>query len=53
MKEAKLSLNIRLTQTSSIKKKRSAMTDWDYLHGVERTLSEWNSPEDNAAYDDL
>jgi bifunctional DNA-binding transcriptional regulator/antitoxin component of YhaV-PrlF toxin-antitoxin module len=27
--------------------------DMEYLRGLEATLSEWNSPEDAAAYDDL
>jgi len=36
-----------------IKKKRSPTVDWDYLHAVEGTLSEWNSPEDDAAYGNL
>ena len=27
--------------------------DLDYLKGLETTLTEWNSPEDAAAYDDL
>jgi antitoxin PrlF len=40
-------------ETITIKKKRPSTVDWDYLHAIEGTLSEWNSPEDNAAYDDL
>jgi antitoxin PrlF len=36
-----------------IKKKRPPTVDWDYLNAVEGTLSEWNSPEDDAAYGDL
>lgn len=27
--------------------------DWGYLHGVEGTLSEWDSSEDEVAYDNL
>lgn len=27
--------------------------DWEYLRSLEKTLSEWNSPEDAAAFDDL
>jgi antitoxin PrlF len=40
-------------ETIIIKKKRPSSIDWDYLRAVEGTLSEWNSPEDNEAYDDL
>jgi antitoxin PrlF len=40
-------------ETIIIKKKQSSGVDWDYLHAVEETLSEWNSPEDEAAYGDL
>jgi antitoxin PrlF len=32
--------------------RRSAPLDLDYLRSVEQTLSEWNSPHDDA-YDDL
>jgi antitoxin PrlF len=39
--------------TIVIKKKRPSTVDWDYLHAVEGTLSEWDSPEDDAAYGDL
>ncbi|WP_029417784.1 AbrB/MazE/SpoVT family DNA-binding domain-containing protein [Brevundimonas bacteroides] len=27
--------------------------DWEYLRALESTLSEWNTPEDAAAFDDL
>lgn len=27
--------------------------DLDYLRGLQETLSEWSSPEDDEAYDDL
>jgi bifunctional DNA-binding transcriptional regulator/antitoxin component of YhaV-PrlF toxin-antitoxin module len=27
--------------------------DWEYLKALESTLSEWNTPEDAAAFDDL
>jgi antitoxin PrlF len=40
-------------ETIVIKKKVLSSIDWDYLHAVEGTLSEWNSPEDNEAYADL
>jgi antitoxin PrlF len=40
-------------ETIVIKKKVLSSMDWDYLHAVEGTLSEWNSPEDNEAYADL
>ena len=40
-------------KTIVIKKKVPSSIDWDYLHAVEGTLSEWNSPEDNEAYADL
>jgi antitoxin PrlF len=36
-----------------IKKKIPSTVDWNYLNAVEGTLSEWNSPEDDAAYGDL
>jgi antitoxin PrlF len=40
-------------ETIVIKKKVLSSMDWDYLHAVEGTLNEWNSPEDNEAYADL
>jgi antitoxin PrlF len=40
-------------QTFIIKKKVPSTVDWDYLHAVEGTLSEWNSPQDDEAYADL
>ncbi len=40
-------------ETIIIKKKLPSKVDWDYLSAVEGTLSEWNSPEDDAAYGDL
>lgn len=40
-------------ETITIKKKQPSRTDWQYLQAVEGTLSEWNSPEDDAAYGDL
>ena len=27
--------------------------DWDYLSSLEKTLGEWSSAEDGAAFDDL
>ncbi|NCJ05965.1 AbrB/MazE/SpoVT family DNA-binding domain-containing protein [Synechococcales cyanobacterium C] len=36
-----------------IRKKSPSAVDWDYLQAIEGTLSEWNSPEDEAAYGDL
>ena len=40
-------------ETIAIKKKCPSTVDWDYLHAIEATLSEWNSPEDDAAYENL
>jgi antitoxin PrlF len=40
-------------ETIIIKKKVLSTIDWDYLRAVEGTLSEWNSPQDDAAYADL
>jgi antitoxin PrlF len=40
-------------QTFVIKKKVPSIIDWDYLRGVEQSLSEWDSPEDEEAYADL
>jgi antitoxin PrlF len=40
-------------ETIAIKKKHLSNVDWDYLHAIKGTLSEWNSPEDAAAYDNL
>ena len=37
-------------QTFVIKKKVPSIIDWDYLRGVEQSLSEWDSPEDDEAY---
>ena len=40
-------------QTFVIKKKVPSIIDWDYLRGVEQSLSEWDSPEDDKAYANL
>lgn len=39
--------------TIIIRKKSPSAVDWDYLQALEGTLSEWNSPADDAAYGDL
>jgi antitoxin PrlF len=39
--------------TIVIRKKSPSAVDWDYLQALEGTLTEWNSPEDDAAYGDL
>lgn len=39
--------------TIIVRKKIVEPLDWAYLSSVEGTLSEWNSPEDDAAYADL
>ncbi|MGB8701614.1 MAG: hypothetical protein WCD18_19540 [Thermosynechococcaceae cyanobacterium] len=38
---------------SSVTQTFQATVDWNYLQAVEGMLSEWNSPEDDAAYGDL
>jgi antitoxin PrlF len=40
-------------QSFIIKKKVPSTIDWEYLRGLEESLSEWNSPEDDEAYADL
>jgi antitoxin PrlF len=40
-------------ETIIIKKKVPSTMDWDYLHAIEGTLSEWNSLQDDEAYADL
>lgn len=42
----------RIEDGRVVLQKASAM-DRDYLKSVESTLSEWNSPEDAEAFDDL
>lgn len=32
---------------------RAEPLDWDYLGSLEKTLGEWNTAEDAAAFDDL
>jgi antitoxin PrlF len=49
----KIIFECQADETIIIKKKQVSTVDWGYLHALEGTLSEWNSPEDDAAYGDL
>jgi antitoxin PrlF len=37
----------------SVRMRKQAALDVSYLRSLQATLSEWESPEDAAAYDDL
>jgi bifunctional DNA-binding transcriptional regulator/antitoxin component of YhaV-PrlF toxin-antitoxin module len=51
--EDKIIFERQADKTIATKKKHPSTVDWDYFHAIEGTLSEWNSPEDDAAYADL
>jgi antitoxin PrlF len=40
-------------EDDAVRLRKHAPLDLSYLHAVQATLSEWESPEDAAAYDDL
>jgi antitoxin PrlF len=40
-------------EDDSVRLRKQAPLDLSYLRAVQATLSEWESPEDAAAYDDL
>ena len=42
-----------LSKSGEVVLKKATESDLAYLSSVEKTLSEWNSPEDEAAFENL
>lgn len=47
------SLEYEITQHGPVVIRRSPLSDTPHLKALQETLSEWNTPEDAAAFDDL